>query len=241
MKNFLGTVLLLAVLIRPAHAFPPPERLVYDATWNGISAGSAVIELTHNERGFKAVNTIRSEGLVSTIFRIDDRIESVMSADGRPSVYRASINEGKHHTLNEVVFDFQSLQAETTDLAKNARKKEAITAATHDNLSSLYFLRTRALAPGKSILFDIYDGKRLWNAEARVTKRQQLATRQGTVTALMVVSTLKADGVSSPVGGSTFWFSDDTRHIPLKIKTKLKVGEMVLTLTQPTLPAPSNH
>ncbi|TGU74818.1 DUF3108 domain-containing protein [Geomonas terrae] len=231
MKNFLlGIVLLLTAPIHPAHAFPPPERLVYDATWNGISAGSAVIELTRQEDGFKAVNTIRSAGLVSTIFRIEDHIESVMSADGRPHIYRASINEGRHHTRNEVVFDFKGLQAETTDLVRNTRKKEAITAETHDDLSSLYFLRSRPLAPGTSILFDIYDGKRLWNAEARVTKRQQLTTRQGTVTTVVVVSTLKANGVLSKVGGTTFWFSDDTRHIPLKMKTKLKVGEMVLTL-----------
>lgn len=231
MKNFLlGTVLLLAPLIIPAHAFPPPERLVYDATWNGIAAGSAVLELTRQQRGFKAVNTIRSEGLVSTIFRIDDRIESVMSPEGRPQIYRASINEGKHHTRSEVVFDFTRLQAQTTDLAGGTRSTQAISAATHDNLSSIYYLRSRPLAPGKSILFDIYDGKRLRNAEARVTKRQQLATRQGTVTTLVVTSTLKTDGVPSPVGGTTFWFSDDPRHIPLKIKTKLKVGEMVLTL-----------
>ncbi len=231
MKIFLlGTMLLLAAFILPVHALPPPERLVYDVTWNGISAGSAVIELTRQEPGFKAVNTIRSAGLVSTIFRIDDRIESVMSADGRPRSYRASINEGKHHTQNQVVFDFIRLQAETTDLTRNVRKQETITANTHDNLSSLYFLRTLSLAPGKSILFDIYDGKRLRNAEARVTKRQQLATQQGTVTTVVVVLTLKAGGVPAPVGGTTFWFSDDTRHIPLKIKTRLKVGEMVFTL-----------
>lgn len=242
MINFLlRTLLLLAAFTLPAHALPPPERLVYDVTWNGIDAGTAVIELARHESGFKAVNTIRSTGLVSSFFRIDDRLESFMSADGRPHIYRASINEGKHHTLREVVFDFKHLNAETTDLLRKTRKKQGITAVTYDNLSSIYFIRSTSLPPGKTISFDIFDGKRLLNAEVRVMKRQQIVTARGTVGSVMVTSTLKANGVPSSVGGTTFWFSDDTRHIPLKIRTKLKVGEMILTLQQSSQPAPTNH
>ena len=210
----------------------PPERLVYDATWNGIPAGTAVMELTESGTGYLAVNTITSKGLVAAFFHIEDRTESVVSRAWKPRLFRSSINEGKHHSHREVAFDFEKLQVESRDLRKKKSKQDRISADTYDSLSAIYFLRSATLSPGHAVLFDIYDSLRLWNVEARVVRRQELETPLGRFQTLLVQTRLTANGIPSPVGATTFWFTDDARHLPVRMKTKIRVGEITLTLKQ---------
>lgn len=222
--------LFAALLSSPVFAEIIPERLVYEATWSGIKAGSAVLEVTEHGDRYRIVNTIDSSGAVSLFFLIDDELESVVSRSGRPVFFSKNIKEGRHRAHRELSFDFTTLSVEARDLEKNTVKRESISARTHDSLSSIFFLRYSDLEPGRTILFDIHDTKRLWNAEVQVLKRQKLTTPAGTFRTIMVISRLSDKGESSRAGSATFWFTDDSRRIPVKITTKLKVGEITLTL-----------
>lgn len=223
-------ILLVTLLVSPATALNVPERLVYDASWSGISAGSAVMEVTAQGDELRLVNTIRSSGMVSTFFYIDDKTESVISRGGLPRLHQKNIKEGTYRARKEATFNFTTLRVETKDLLKKTGKTDAISPRTYDSLSSIYFIRSSDLVPGRSIYFDIYDFKRLWKTEVRVVKREEIATPLGKFKTIMVVSQLKSTGVSARVGDATFWFTDDSRRIPVRIKTKLKVGEVTLTL-----------
>jgi hypothetical protein len=231
-----GTLLCLNLLISTALALEVPERLVYDATWGGMKAGSAVQEVTAQGDELRIVQTVKSSGPVSAFLSIDDKKESVVSrksaADppGGPSYYREKINEGKTRRLREARFDFAQLKVHAKDLLQDSGKTDPITPRTYDSLSSIYFVRSRQLVPEQPIFFDIYDFKRLWNAEVRVVKRENVRTPLGTFKTIVVTSQLKLNGESARAGNSTVWFTDDSRRIPVKIKTKLKVGEMTLTL-----------
>ena len=229
-------LLLVFLPVSPASALVVPEKLVYDVSWTGVKAGSAVLQVTGGGDELRIVNTIRSTGLMSAFFSIDDRTESVISAksgeslSGLPRFYREKIQEGKTRTLKEARFDFDRLFVDNRDLLKKNERGDPITARTFDSLSSLYFIRSSPLPPGASISFDIYDFKRLWNTEVRVVKRERLATPVGTFRTVMVTSQLKFKGVSSRVGSLTVWLSDDSRRIPVKMTTRLKVGEITMTL-----------
>lgn len=227
---FAQGLLLAALLISPASALTVPERLVYDANWSGMKAGSAVLEMTEQGDDLRLTNTIRSTGLVSAFFKIDDRTESVITRAGRPKFFKENKKEGSYRALREATFDFTKLQAGSVDLLKKIEKTDPITAKTYDNLSSIYFIRSIDLVPGQSIYFDIYDTKRLWNSEVRVVKRQVITTPLGKFKTLMVTSQLKHKGEIAKVGNATFWFTEDSRRIPVRITTKLKVGEITLTL-----------
>lgn len=220
----------LALMVSPASALTVPERLVYDVSWSGMKAGSAVLEMTAQEEGLSLTNTIRSTGLVSAFFKIDDRTESLITRAGRPRFFRESKKEGSYRARREATFDFAKLRANSVDLHKKIEKTDAISADTYDNLSSIYFIRSSDLAPGQTIHFDVYDTKRLWNAEVRVVKRQEVTTPLGKFRTLMVTSQLKHKGEIAKVGNATFWFTEDSRRIPVRITTSLKVGEVTLTL-----------
>ena len=235
MKKLALLCILLSVtlLVSPASGLSVPEKLVYDLSWTGIKAGSAVQEVTAQGDELRIVNTIRSSGLLSAVFSIDDKTESVISGKsglGLPRFFREKINEGKTHTLKEASFDFKSLTVYTKDLLKKSEKSDTISAKTYDSLSSIYFIRSSELVPGQSILFDIYDFKHLWNTEVRVVKREDIRTPLGKFKTLMVTSQLKFQGVSARVGNATVWLTDDSRRIPVRITVKLKLGDITMTL-----------
>ena len=226
------SIFLLALPARPAATLTTPERLVFDVSWKGVKAGSAVQTVTAQGDEITIVNTIRSSKWLSAFFSIDDKMESVISrqAQGLPILYRENIKEGKHRTHKEARFNFSSLSVDSTDFLENTRKSDSITARTYDSLSSIYFIRSSQLVTGQSIVFHIYDFKRLWDTEVRVVKREEISTPLGKFKSVVVTSQLTLNGVPAKVGNATFWFTDDSRRIPVRIRTKIKVGEITLNL-----------
>jgi len=152
------------------------------------------LEVTEQGDDLRLTNTIRSTGVVSAFFKIDDRTESVITRAGRPKFFRENKKEGSYRARREATFDFTKLRADSVDLLKKIEKTDPITAKTYDNLSSIYFIRSIDLVPGQSIYFDIYDTKRLWNSEVRVVKRQVITTPLGRFKTVMVTSQLKHKG-----------------------------------------------
>jgi hypothetical protein len=229
-------LLLVTLTASPASALGVPEKLVYDVSWTGMKAGSAVLEVSAQGDELRIVNTIRSSGLVSAFFSMDDKTESVIfgkkdgTLSGLPKFFREKINEGKTHTVKEARFDFTNLRVDSSDLLKKTEKTDPISARTYDSLSSLYFIRAGELVPGESIYFDLYDFKHLWNTEVRVVKREEIRTPLGKFKTILVSTQLKFKGVPSRVGNLTVWISDDARRIPVRITTKLKLGEITMTL-----------
>jgi hypothetical protein len=147
-------LLLLAWSVASASALPTPERFVYDASWGGVSVGSAVQTVTARGDEIAIVNTIRSSGLMSAMFSIDDVMESVVAAgegaEGKPKAYRENIKEGRYRARKEGRFDFANLTVDSTDLLKKTERSDTISENTYDSLSSIYFIRSRELAPGQT-------------------------------------------------------------------------------------------
>ena len=237
MKSIILSILSLFVIAMPdspASAIVIPEQLVFDVRWKGIKAGTAEQTATAQGGEITIVNTLRSSKLVSAFFAIDDRTESVISRGGKwkglPVLYRENINEGKRHKQREARFNFSSLTVDSTNILENSRKKDSITTTTHDKLSSIFFIRSVNLVPGQSVFFHLYDLKRLWNVEAKVVKREEIRTPLGKFKTIVVTSQLTHKGVVAKIGNGTFWFTDDSRRIPVRIRTTINAGEMTLTL-----------
>lgn len=229
------TLLLCMLLVAPALAARGPEKFVYDVNWSGIKAGSAEIDATVQGDELRIVNTVRSSWLVSSMFSIDDKTESVIPRDGShhgtPTIFREQLKEGNYKTHKEARFNQHDLTAEIRDFLAKTERNERITPRTYDHLSSIFFLRSAELTPGQSLSFDIYDFKRLWKTEVRVQKGEEVRTRVGSFKTLKVTSQLSFNGTPARAGNTTLWLSDDSRRIPVRIESKLKKGEMTLTLT----------
>jgi hypothetical protein len=240
MKNLtqilLYVPLLLLGFVVPASALSVPERLVYDVSWTGIKAGTAVQEVTSKGGELHIVSTVHSAGWLTPIFPVDDRTESVLSrydgvdALGMPKSYHEKINEGKTHTLKQALFDPTRLKVDTKDFLKKTEKSDPISAKTFDSLSCIYFVRSSELVMGKSLFIDIYDCKRLWNTEVQVVRREEISTPLGRFKTIVVKPLLKAEGFFARTGDVTVWLTDDSLRIPVKMTTKVKLGKITATL-----------
>jgi hypothetical protein len=240
MKKFallaLSITLLAGVFVLPASALSVPERLVYDVSWTGIKAGTAIQEVSSQGGNLHIVSTVHSAGWLSPIFPVDDRTESVLARGGggeplgMPKSYHEKINEGKTHTLKEALFDQVRLKVDTKDHLKKTEKSDPISARTFDSLSCIYFVRSSDLVIGKSLYIDIYDCKRLWNTEVQVVRREEITTSLGRFKTIVVKPLLKSEGFFARTGDVTVWLTDDSLRIPVKMTTKVKLGSITATL-----------
>jgi Protein of unknown function (DUF3108) len=218
-----------------ARAQTIPEKLVFDLTWAGIKAGTATQEIINDNGVIKIVSTARSADWISVFFKVDDRIESVLAGTrptglGLPKIYRMKIREGKTRRDKEITFDRGKRLAFYVDHLNGEKKDFEINENTLDTLSSFYFVRSMPLEVGKSVFIDVFDSKRLWNTEVQVLRREKIETVLGTFNTIVVRPLMKSEGIFEKKGDMYIWLTDDKRHVPVKMKTKVPIGSITATL-----------
>lgn len=219
----------------PAAAVSIPEKLVYDLTWTGIKAGTAIQEINSAGNEIHIVSTARSADWISSFFPVEDRIESVLTGGkppgiGLPISYRMKIREGKHRRDREVVFDQVRKTSHYRDHINGEKMDIALPGGTFDTLSSFYYVRTLKLEVGKPVFLTILDNKRIWRVEVQVLRKEKLKTKLGNFDTIVIKPLLKSEGIMDKRGEMYIWLTDDHRLLPVKMKTKVKVGSITATL-----------
>ena len=229
-------LLLVFCLASSAGAFAIPERLVFDISWSGVKAGTAVQEVGRSGEFVTITSVTRSDDWLSLFFTVDDRVEAVMNKGtgqtplGLPRSYRENIHEGRTRHHKEVSFDHVNRKAVIDNLLDKSRTTLDITPITYDSLSCFFYARLQKLEPGTSFFMDIFDGKKLHNTEVRVLRREVLETGLGTFKTIVIMPLLKTKGIFSKTGDLYIWLSDDERRIPLRMKSKIRIGSVTATL-----------
>jgi len=239
MKIISATLVALAIftLVSRANAFAIPERLEFELSYSGITAGRAVQEVMMDSSEIHIISTARSADWLRFFFPVDDRIESHLVSGtpplfiGSPRLYQERKHEGKTITNREARFDRQKMEVTTIDHRKNSEKTQAITKRTYDTLSSFFYFRTIPLQVGASYFIDIYDCNRLWNTEVKVLRREELVTPLGRFKTIVIHPLLKSEGIFARTGDMFIWLTDDDRRIPVQMKSKVVVGSITATLT----------
>lgn len=215
-----------------------PEKLVYDLTWTGIKAGTASLELINDANTFKIVSTARSADWISVFYTVEDRAESVLSKNsslsdiGQPIKYRLRIREGSHRKDKEVTFDRNNNKAKYVDYLKNEKKEFDVPVSTLDPISSFYYLRLMKLVVGESVYVTIFDSQKVWDVEVQVLRKEKVVLPMGTFDTVVVKPLMKSEGIFNRKGEIFIWLTDDTKHIPVKMLTKVAVGSVTATLVQ---------
>jgi len=240
MKRLLAAccIFFAALLAIPpqSRGFAIPERLEFDVSYAGIPAGHAVQEVTQSGNDIHIVSTARSADWLKIFFKVDDRIESVLSSGappyflGTPSIYRERINEGRTHHHKEALFDRQKMEVLTRDFLGKTEKIHPITSQTYDTLSSFFYFRTIGLQVGKSTFIEIFDCKRLWNTEVQVLRREEIEIPLGRFRTIVIRPIMQSEGIFARTGDLHIWLTDDERRIPVMMKSKVRIGSITATL-----------
>lgn len=237
-KSFTATcfTFLMFLLATAANAFPIPEKLIFDISWSGIKAGTATQEILRDGDVLRMVSTARSATWLSAFFTVDDRIEAVMTRAtpelpiGFPASYTEKVHEGPTRRHKVVTFNHHQQQALVDDLIGKSKTTFAITPITYDSLSCFFYARTQKMEPGSSFFVDVFDGKKLVKTEVKVIGREMVETDMGKFRTVHISPTLKTEGIFSKTGDIHIWLTDDERRIPVRMRSKVKIGSITATL-----------
>jgi hypothetical protein len=143
-----------------------------------------------------------------------------------------NVSEGSHKRDKELTFDHKMGKAYYIDHRNGEKATIDILPNTYDAYSSFYYLRSLKLEVGKSVFVSMLDNKKLWDVEVQVVKKEKLNTILGEVNTIQVRPIMKSEGIFERKGAIDIWLTDDERRIPVKMKTKIKIGSITATLVK---------
>lgn len=222
------------LLYSNAFAFDVPERLEYDLKWTGLKAGTAVLEIKkEGSNVIKIISTATSADWVSVFYHVDDRIESIGATSSNsimPHHYRIKLKEGKHRRDKEVIFDQKAGKVTYIDYLSGEKQEFNISGKIFDPLSGFFYLRGMHLEIGKSVYLPVFDSKKILDVEIQVLRKEKIKSSLGTIDTIVIKPIMKSEGIFLKTGDIFIWLTDDEKKIPVRLKSKVKVGSVTAEL-----------
>jgi Protein of unknown function (DUF3108) len=208
--------------------FSVGERLGYDVKFGIIHVGSGTMEVA-------GVDTMRGRDVWHTVFRIkggtvfyhvDDVLESWFERGTLASLrFDQHLNEGgKKRDRNYVMYPERSV------FVLNDKPEQPSVPDPLDDGSFLYFVRSLPLVVGETYTFNRYFNPKANPVIIKVLRRERVQVPAGKFNAIVVQPIIKTSGIFSDRGEAQIWFSDDSAHMVLQMKSKLSFGSLNLYL-----------
>ena len=213
-----------------AWPFQIGERLIYNVSFTGITAGQASLEVVNdtvvnnNDQlhiRFKARTTFP----ISSIYTINDQVDTWLDSKYLyTKKLTKNIREGNYKNDSYTIIDYdQSIAITDGDTV-------IIDQFLYDSYSLFYYLRTIPLIIGETINFTAFDGKKITPFQVITKTKETINTMAGTFPCLVVKPFREGTTLLKNKGDMTIWFSDDKNRLPIQIRIKLKYGSMLLKL-----------
>ena len=213
-----------------AWPFQIGERLIYNVSFTGITAGQASLEivndtLVNNYHQLHIRFKARTTFPISSIYTINDQVDTWLDSKYLyTKKLTKNIREGNYKNDSYTIIDYdQSIAITNGDTV-------IIDQFLRDPYSLFYFLRTIPLIIDETIDFTAFDGKKITPFQVITKTKETINTMAGTFPCLVVKPFREGTTLLKNKGDMMIWFSDDKIRLPIQIKIKLKYGSMLLKL-----------
>ena len=212
--------------------FSPGEKLTFKLSWGIIPAGDVVLEVLpiETKNGIDSYHfsmTVKSTPFIDIFYKVRERIDSYIDLDMTHSLlYTKKQHEGRHKRDVIVAFDWKKSEASYSNYGKK-REPISILPGSFDPLSVLYYYRLFNLQANSIIEIPVTDGKKCVTGIGRVIKREILKLSTGTYDTFLIEPDLKHIGgvfKKSKDAKIKLWVTADSRRMPIKIMSKVKIG-----------------
>ncbi len=220
--------------------FHDGERLVYQASWIGIPAARARIELHKNPQDpelWVAEAWIETNRFADIFFKMRDYMKERFAA-GSLQTRDCYIRQQERKTLNEYAVTFDRGTRMVT-MVKRSRKRvetrEYISSNPWGPISGAMMALTQDLAPGRRFEFDTFTGNNRYVFEFNVDERERIRVPLGDFDALRITPAivyLSNAKLLSQARRTTVWVSADRRHLPLRIEAAAFIGHVRADLVE---------
>lgn len=227
--NFLLAALFAAQFLVTSPVVPTfnqGETLDYTVAWLRITGGSARMTIAPQGDGaYRITSVAKSSSGFSRIFRVHDQIETIVAKNDFSTLkYTKRLDED-----GETSIEVTTVEDGVATRVRKKIKKVNVPRPVFDPISVIYLLRTFELTPGKTFdLTLVADGK-LYNVHARVIRRETVTTPAGKFNTVVVEPRMESGGVEREEK-LNIWYTDDARHIPVRIRTDVKFGSVTANL-----------
>ena len=233
------TTLFLAILLFTSFAEADPslnKKYHYNLYWSGIKAGEAVLEYVETPEGFAIRTQAVSSKFISIFYKVDDRSETILYPDGYPKKTTLNISEGRHrkHKVTIFVQKMEEIPQKIFfhDVLKDEKAEYELDKPAYDPLSGFYAMTKIPMQVGRTEYIKIFDSKKIFDAKINVLKKENIRVPAGKFDTIVVNPILKTEGLFLRKGKMQIWLTDDDRKIPVKFKSKVKIGSFVAKLVK---------
>lgn len=217
--------------------FPTQETFHYAVEWRLIRAGRAKLTWrgeAGDAEGRRGELEIESTGLVSKLFKVEDRYMAAMDASLCATRTHMLAREGSRRRETNVVFDRERGKASylEKDLNKDtiAHQTEIdVPACVHEVIGALYRLRALRMEPGQTAEVPMSDGKKSVRARVEAQEREEVRTPAGSYKAVRHEAFLFNNVLYRRPGRLFVWLTDDNRRLPVQIRVRLQFHIGTLT------------
>jgi hypothetical protein len=216
----------LAAALAVIAIFNQGETLDYNLHWTTIAGGSARMTIAPlNGERYRLTSVGKSGRFFSRFFRVRDEIDSVVD--------RTSFSTLQYHKiLDERGKKKDELTVIDEGVATRKGKTLKVPNPIYDPLSLIYHLRSLELVPGKSHEFTVIADGKLYTLHANVLERETITTPAGKFNTVVVEPRMEsAAGIfRDDQNRLLIWYSDDERHVPVRIRSEVNFGSITATL-----------
>jgi hypothetical protein len=212
--------------------FGSGERAEYQVKLGAVSVGSGSVEVLGIEtlHGFPTFHTrMRISGGLP-LARVNDRYESWIDTEGMFSRrFVQDIHEVRYNRQRAYEFDVARRTWRRTDGSDDTG---VLTSGEPlDDLSFMYFARTLPLKVGDQYRLNRYFKESGNPVVLRVVRRETVSVPAGRFNTVVVQPSIRTSGIFAEGGRAEIYFSDDERHLPVLIKSRVsRVGALTMAL-----------
>jgi hypothetical protein len=220
--------------------FGSGERAEYQVKLGGVNVGSGSVEVLGIEtvHGVPTFHTrMRVSGGVP-LARVNDRYESWIDTEGIFSRrFVQDVHEVRYNRQRTYDFDVARRTWRRTDGSDDTGV--LTTSEPLDDLSFMYFARTLPLKVGDQYRLNRYFKESGNPVILRVVRKETVTVPAGRFNTVVVQPSIRTSGLFAEGGRAEIYFSDDDRHVPVLIKSRVPVVGS-LTMSLKTYRAPGN-
>jgi hypothetical protein len=217
-------------------AFNYGERLDYKVGYAFVTAGNGYFQVmpmattSNNRKCYDIRFRVYSLESLKWIYQVDDSYRTLMDAEGLfPWTFQQRIREGKYK--RDVAATFDQVNHKATEKGKTY----SVSPYVHDIVSAFYYVRTQNLAAMKNgsvfYLENFFDGKS-HKLGVKIHKRETIQVEAGKFKAILIEPLVMQGGLFKSEGHIYIWVSDDELKIPLKVSTKILIGDVYAEMTK---------
>jgi len=207
--------------------FGPGERCRFTVEYGPVKAGTATLEvLPMVRRGdrtcYHLASTAQSAPFFDSIYRVRDRIDTMVDAQRFVTYqYQKVQNEGGYHSEQKAAYEPEHGRVRYSDGATMTTPPNAL-----DVLGAFYRARIEKLTPGLSIYIPHHSDRKSFYLEVHVLRKEKVEVPAGSFNCVVVEPLVRDAGPFKNKGGLTVWLTDDARHLPVLMKSKVPVGSV---------------